>query len=101
MGKIAHVNAYSFMPKHETYYGHIANLHNALQSQHAYQPYKHVINLPAKDGTFEETNVVFFNFVSQLFALLSDPHLNKTENLVVNPQDPLASMFHHMAIYAK
>jgi hypothetical protein len=59
----------------------------ALQSQH-YQPFEVTVELPAADGTFDEIGVVVFDFVAQLFALLSDPRLNMLENLVLNNKDP-------------
>ena len=85
--KAGHINQYSFMPQHETYQGHIYNLYHALQS-HAYQPYEQLVHLPAKDGSFDESGVVAFDFVAQLFALLSDTCLNTVDNLVFNSQDP-------------
>jgi hypothetical protein len=49
--------------KNETYQGHVAHLHQALQSQH-YQPFEVTVELPAADGTFDEIGVVVFDFAS-------------------------------------
>ena len=85
--KAAHINQYNFMPQHETYQGQIANLYHALQS-HAYQPYEQLVHLPSKDGSSDVSSVIVFDFVAQLFSLLSDPCVNTIENLVFHPNDP-------------
>ena len=87
LANAAHTNMRSIIQKNKTCHGHIANLHHALQS-HAYLACEQVVSLQAKDGAFDESGVVASDFVSQLFALLSDPHLDTPKSLVFNPQDP-------------
>jgi hypothetical protein len=83
----AHKEDYHFTPKHQTYHGVVRELHKSLESQH-YQPYEIRVDLPTGKNHIDEIGVVVFDFVSQLHALLSDPRLNKVENLVLNSDAP-------------
>jgi len=80
---------YQFSPSSQTYQSHISHLKTSLQA-HYYDPQTVTVELPATDGTIDEIPVVRFDFVTQLFSLLSDPRTNQTHNLVINPIDPFS-----------
>jgi Plavaka transposase len=87
--KKARQDNYTFLPTQETYQSHVAHLKKSLEAQH-YQPYVIQVDLPGAQDCTDVIDVVVFDFVAQLFALLSDPRTNQLEFLVTNPNDPFA-----------
>ena len=77
---------YHFMPKRTKYHDQIKHLERVLGMQDL-RPMQNPIFL---EGHEQPQGTVSFNFVAHLKSLLSDPELNKMENLVVNPHDRFA-----------
>ena len=84
--KDAHAENYDFNPKNETYRSQVNDLEKWLKMEHR-RPRQVKVNLPGLHGAVDTVVLTVFDFVTQLFSLLSDPRLNKLEHLVVNLAD--------------
>jgi Plavaka transposase len=79
-------SGYDFVPKYTTYRQQVDRLEVWMGMQNQ-RPEEATVKLPSKHG--EDTiEVTRFDFITQFRSLLSDPVLNRAENLVVQPDDP-------------
>jgi hypothetical protein len=83
----AQSSQYGFNPSNKTYDAQVRDLKKWLQMSHL-EPQVIQVELPGPHGTTDTIPVTIFDFVAQLFSLLSDGRLNKLENLVVNVEHP-------------
>jgi hypothetical protein len=84
----AFVRDYKFIPKQGEYKSQIPHLQKWLNMKNL-RPIEKEVDLPgAVSGTTHRIKVTTFDFKSQVHSLLSDPVLNKAENLVFNADNP-------------
>ena len=85
----AFLSGYNFLPQQSQYESQVRQLQKWLNMEHM-RPTQETVLLPGKHVGRHEIKVTSFNFKSQVHSLLSDSMLNKTENLVINPESPFS-----------
>ena len=80
---------YKFIPQQSQYESQIKKLGKWLNMEHI-RPIEQKIELPSKHEGKHEINVTTFQFKNQVHSLLSDPILNRPENLVINKENPFS-----------